>query len=124
MAKLEGVSEFLKVIDYTLITRKTLDVVKQNGAELTNLMKGNANFRGHYDRKGNFIKPTGATKRSIAMVMGDYGFSVAVGPGTLYSEYLEYGTRYMAAQPFIFKSLDTQEPIFLKDLLKVVGGDK
>lgn len=72
-------------------------------------VKSNANFRGHRDSSGKFIKPTGETKNSVRVLDGD----VVVGGA---SEFLEYGTRYMPAQPFVRVSLKNVESILKKSL--------
>ena len=41
------------------------NAVKVNTTEMHRKATRNASFKGHYDSSGNFIKPTGATKRSI-----------------------------------------------------------
>lgn len=120
MARLNGVEEFLNMINPDGVGRRVTDVVKQNGTELTQTMKQNANFNGHVDSNGFFIYPTGTTKRSISMQLKSGGFAVEVAPKTYYSPFLEFGTRYMTAQPFVFKSLDKQEPVFTRDLLRVL----
>lgn len=112
-----GADEFIRAIDPFKKVRAARGVVKQNGAELTERMMKNANFKGH-TKNGKFIPPTGATKRSISLRVGE--LRAEVGPSTEYAPYLEYGTRYMSAQPFVFVSLDQQVPIFLKELAEVL----
>lgn len=86
-------------------------IINTNGAQLQNKMVRNANFVRGYQ--------TGTTKRSIKMTTVDKGMTVEVGPTTEYSGYLEYGTRYMAAQPFVKPSLDEQEKQFERDFKKL-----
>ena len=43
-----------------------------------------------------------------------------VSPGTEYSPYLEYGTRFMEAQPFVHPALEAQEGQFKSDMKKLV----
>lgn len=95
--------------------------VKESGATLTRSMKVNAKFRGHY-KNGEFVEPTGETKRSIEAKYKDGGLTVEVGPQTKYAPYLEYGTRFMSAQPFVKKSLDNTSPKFVKLLRQAVEG--
>lgn len=38
-----------------------------------------------------------------------------------YSQYLEVGTRYMAAQPFFRPALDAELPMFTRDLKELFG---
>ncbi|OUQ08296.1 hypothetical protein B5E92_04390 [Erysipelatoclostridium sp. An15] len=86
-------------------------VIKNNGAQLQNKMVRNANFVKGYQ--------TGTTKRSIRLDVTDFGLTAEVGPTTEYSGYLEYGTRYMAAQPFVKPSLEEQEKKFRSDMKKL-----
>ena len=86
-------------------------VIKNNGAQLQNKMDRNANFVKGYQ--------TGTTKRSIRLDVTDFGLTAEVGPTTEYSGYLEYGTRYMAAQPFVKPSLEEQEKKFRSDMKKL-----
>lgn len=98
-------------------------VVRQNGAELQSKMQRKATFRGHYEWKAGkglvFVNPSGTTKRSISLELRDGGMTAAVGPSTEYSPYLEYGTRFMTAQPFIGPAFNEQKIIFKNDLQKL-----
>lgn len=86
-------------------------VVKRNGAQMHNSAQRNASF-GRYQ--------TGTTKRSIQIELIDDGLTAKVAPTTEYSPYLEYGTRYMAAQPFIRPSYEKQRDVFISDLKKLL----
>lgn len=106
----------------------TLDEVKQkvqyHGAKLKNRMVKNADFTQGYK--------TGTTKRSIFCEIEDSGFTAAVGPGetplnkksglpaTEYSPYVEYGTRFMDAQPFVKPAFEEQKELFKRDLQKLM----
>lgn len=37
-----------------------------------------------------------------------------------YAEYVEKGTRFMAAQPYMKPAFEDQKPLFLRDLKKVI----
>ena len=87
-------------------------VVRSNGAELQRKMQRKADFSKGYQ--------TGTTKRSIGLEIKDNGFTASVGPETEYSPYLEYGTRFMDAQPFVKPALDEQEQQFLSDIKKIL----
>lgn len=88
------------------------NVVRLNGAELQRRMQRNANFVKGYQ--------TGATKRSIKYTSQDRGFTAKVAPGTEYSPYLEYGTRFMDAQPFVGPSWRKQKEKFKKDMKRLM----
>lgn len=101
------------------ITQKVKRVVQKNGNELKNRMVRKADFRGHMKGK-KFVKPTGATKRSITEKVAFSGLSVTVGPTTKYAPYLEYGTRFMEAQPFVRPAWTEQVPKFVRDLENII----
>lgn len=106
----------LKELEKALKDNASLDLVKKtvagNGAELRDKMSDKADFTRGY--------ATGATKRSIGLEMQDSGFTAVVGPETEYSPYLEYGTRFMTAQPFVGPAYDEQVIQFKKDMKRLV----
>lgn len=100
-------------------------IVEKHGTEMQKKAVNNASkFRGHYEGRGknkHFVKPTGATKRSISVNSNKVGrFKYKVAPGTAYAAYVELGTRKMSAQPFIKPAFDNQKEEFKKDLERLV----
>lgn len=100
-------------------------IVEKHGEEMQKKAVINASkFRGHYEGRGkskHFVKPTGATKRSISVNSGKIDrFKYRVAPGTDYAAYVELGTRKMSAQPFIKPAFDEQKRLFKKDLERLV----
>lgn len=89
-------------------------VVRKNGSDLQRSMQ----------RKADFVKgyQTGTTKRSIGLAILDEGATAEVGPTTHYAPYLEYGTRYMEAQPFVGPAFREILPNFQRDLKKILPG--
>lgn len=87
-------------------------VVRKNGAELQSKMQREAVFVKGYSK--------GETQQSISLQITDGGSTAKVSPGTDYSPYLEYGTRFMEAQPFVVPAFDAQKDIFHKDIEKLV----
>ena len=87
-------------------------VVRHNGQQLQQNMMRKADFKKGY--------ATGVTKRSIHLEIRDGGMTAEVGPETEYSPYLEYGTRFMQAQPFVGPALEEQKDKFIKDLERLV----
>lgn len=83
-------------------------IVKKFGSQLQSTAQRKANFTQGY--------ATGATKRSIKLEIKDGGFVAKVEASTDYSGYLEKGTRFMDAQPFMKPALDQIEPLFVSDL--------
>ena len=100
-------------------------VVEKHGTEMQKKAVNNASkFRGHYEGRGknkHFVKPTGATKRSISVNSSKIDrFRYRVAPGTAYAAYVELGTRKMSAQPFIKPAFDEQKKLFKNDLERLV----
>lgn len=91
------------------------ETIKKHGSELERTMKRNATFTKGYQ--------TGETKRSINTELRDAGYTASVKPTTEHAPYLELGTRFMGAQPFVNPSLKQQEPKFIKDIEKAMKGD-
>lgn len=122
--KVEG----LKRLEKALKDNKTMDdvkrVVRHNGSQLQKKMQTKADFKKGYQ--------TGTTKRSIALEFEDDGFTVATGsiepvinkktnqPATEYSPYVEYGTRFMEAQPFVKPAYEEQAVKFKQDMQRLV----
>lgn len=107
-----GLDKLQKALKENVTMDDVKRVVRHNGMQLQKKMHDNADFTKGYQ--------TGATKRSITLEIVDGGFTAEVGPTTDYSIYLEYGTRYMDAQPFIKPSLDAQKGKFRSDMQKLV----
>lgn len=87
-------------------------VVRHHGIKLQQTMTRKAIFTKGYS--------LGDTQASISLEITHGGFTAMVGPQTHYSPYLEYGTRFMSAQPFVKPSLDVVKPAFIADLNKLV----
>ena len=95
-------------------------IVEKNGEAMQKKAVKNAQFKGHYRGK-KFIKPTGATKKSISVNSSKIDrFKYRVAPGTDYAAYVELGTRKMSAQPFIKPAFDDQKKLFKRDLERLV----
>lgn len=62
---------------------------------------------------------TGSLKRSIALDFLDGGFTGRVATNSEYGSYVENGTRYQSAQPYIRPSLKETEILFTKDLQRL-----
>lgn len=110
--KVEGLDKLEKALKDNVTMDDVKRVVKHHGAKLQQTMQSNADFSRGYQ--------TGTTKRSIGLEIKDGGFTASVGPETEYSPYLEYGTRFMQAQPFIKPAHDEQKQKFRSDMQKLV----
>lgn len=106
----------LKELEKKLKANATMDdvkrVVRQNGADLQTKMQSKADFKKGYQ--------TGTTKRSIGLEIKDSGLTAESGPETEYAPYVEYGTRFMEAQPFVRPALEEQKKQFILDLQRLM----
>lgn len=120
--KLNGIEGLKKKLEAQQYKQDCNTILKRNAAELQDRIKTNmsAKYTGHYEwRKGKgrvFVKPTGATSKSVTIAYSDGGMKATVGPHTKYSPYLEYGTRFMAARPTVGPATRVQGPKFINDL--------
>ena len=110
--KVDGLDELEKKLKSNVTMEDVKRVVRHNGSELQRRMQSKADFKKGYQ--------TGTTKRSIDLEIKDGGFTAESGPETEYSPYLEYGTRFMEAQPFISPALEEQATEFQSDMQKLV----
>lgn len=109
---IKGLDKLEKALKRNVKMTDVVRVVAHNGQEMTRNMQ----------RKADFVKgyQTGTTKRSITLEIQDSGFTAVAEPNTEYSPYLEYGTRYMDAQPFVRPAYNEQVQKFKRDMQKLV----
>lgn len=110
--KVSGLDKLQKKLKDNVTLDDVKRVVSHNGSQLHRKMQNKADFKMGYQ--------TGETKRSIGLEIKDSGFTAEVGPETEYSPYLEYGTRFMTAQPFIKPAYNEQKAKFKSDMQKLV----
>lgn len=110
--KVKGLDKLQKALKDNVTLDDVKRVVKHNGSALHRKMQAEADFTKGY--------ATGATKRSIGLEIQDSGLTANVKPTTEYSPYLEYGTRYMEAQPFVRPAFNEQKEKFKQDMQKLV----
>lgn len=116
--KIKGLDKLEKRLKKNASLNDVKTVVSKHGTQMQQKMVQKADFHGHYEGK-KFVKPTGATRRSIHGEKIQGGFGYEAGPTTHYSPYLEFGTRFMESQPFVKPSFDEQKGKFKKDLKKL-----
>ena len=114
--KLVGMDRLVAKLEYcgnNLSAVKT--VVLKNGNQLNERMKRKM--------KEAYVKgySLGDTAGSVNTVLTDDGMTANVGPTTEYAMYVEYGTRFMNAEPAVRPAFDEQVPIFKRDLDKLMG---
>lgn len=123
--ELKGLEKLQKKLQKVAKMEEMERIIEKHGTEMQRKSIINASkFRGHYEGRGknkHFVKPTGATKRSISVNSSKVGrFKYKVAPGTSYAAYVELGTRKMSAQPFIKPAFDEQKKLFKDDLERLV----
>ena len=95
-------------------------VVRHNGAEMQEKAQRNTEqFKG-YQNPDPRKRPTGTLKRSIGLEITDSGMSAEVEPTAEYAPYVELGTRFMEAQPYLKPAFDDQKEKFKRDMKKLV----
>lgn len=104
--------EGLEELDAKLKKNVTLNgvkrVVRMHGSELQSKIQEAAVFTRGYSG--------GYTKRSVDLKIGANGLEASSEPTTEYSPYVEWGTRYMDAQPFVRVGFVKQKELFKKDM--------
>ena len=110
--KVIGLDKLEKALKDNVTMDDVKRVIRHNGAGLQSTMQKKADFDKGYQ--------TGATKRSIVLNITDGGLTAEVEPTTEYAPYLEYGTRFMEAQPFVKPALNEQTKKFKNDMQKLV----
>lgn len=110
--KLDGLDKLQKALKDNVTMDDVKRVVRHNGSQLQRKTQDNADFVKGYQ--------TGQTKRSVGLEITDNGFAAEVEPTTDYSPYLEYGTRFMEAQPFVGPAFNEQSAKFKKDMQRLV----
>lgn len=110
--KVDGLEKLEKALKQNVTMDDVKRVVRHNGSQMQQKMQDNADFKKGYQ--------TGQTKRSIGLEIKDSGFTAEVEPTTDYSPYLEYGTRFMEAQPFVKPAYSVQKEKFKRDMQKLV----
>lgn len=114
--KFEGLEELDQKFDRLLSLDTVKEIVRSNGAALHKEMAKNAS------RQVAFLKgySTGQTRRSITTELSDEGLTSTTMPNTDYAAYVEYGTRFMEAEPFVRPAYNKQKEVFKAELERIV----
>ena len=106
--KLEGFEEFKAKLKKNVKLEDVKVVVQYNGSEM--------------QTTANLICPkdTSNLANSITLELTDGGFTAEVEPHMDYAAYVEYGTRYMSAQPYMRPAFMQQSARFKSDLSKLM----
>ena len=94
-------------------------VVRKNGADLQTKAQKNAPV-GTPQSTGIPGYVGGTLKRSVELDITDGGLTAEVEPTADYAAYVENGTRFMEAQPYLKPAYDEQKKKFVKDLNELV----
>lgn len=120
-AKVEivGIEKLQLKIRTNLGKQAVKEIIKQNGAELQQKAQRNAPV-GTPESTGIPGYIGGTLKRSIELEIKDGGMTAEVGAKAEYGAYVEVGTRFMDAQPYIKPAFDEQKVQFKKDMDRLV----
>lgn len=109
--KIKGLDKLDRALAKNASLQEVKKVVRRHGLAMQRQMVDNADFARGYQ--------TGQTKRSIHGAAEDGGLTYACGPTTEYAPYVNWGTRFMDAQPFVTDAFEDEKPKFLEDLKKL-----
>ena len=106
--KIIGLEELEKKLKKNCTLQDVKTVVKKNG--------------GYLQKGAMQVAPvdSGTLKRSIGIEISDGGMTAAVEPSAEYAPYVEYGTRFMSAQPYLRPTLSKVGRKFKADVRKLV----
>lgn len=113
--KITGLDKLQKSLKENVTMDDVKRVVRHNGTQMMKKITANADFKKGYQ--------TGQTKRSVQQAgvnIIDNGLTAEAGATTDYALYLEVGTRFMEAQPFVKPAHDEQKAKFKSDMQKLV----
>ena len=117
--KLEGKEKFQVKLKKNVQMSDVKRVVKANGAALQEAAQRKAPV-GTPQSTGIPGYVGGTLKRSIVLEIRDGGLTAEVEPTAEYATYVEHGTRFMNAQPYMRPSYNQQKEKFKSDMKKLV----
>ena len=115
--KIEGLHALISDLDARKYTGKSIrNVVMKNGADLQEdaqkrMTKTVAYVKGY---------SKGTTRRSTTLTISADGMKAIVAPHSEYFPYIEYGTRYMEAEPTLNPAFQKIKQQFYKDVMNLV----
>jgi HK97 gp10 family phage protein len=109
--KVEGLKELQEALKPNVKLDDVKRVVDKNGRKIQEKIQDKADFKMGYQ--------TGETKRSVGLEIKDSGLTAESGAKTEYAPYLEWGTRFMDAQPFVKPAFEEQKKQFEADMKKL-----
>lgn len=106
--KFEGIAKLNKGLKERMDMSAVKTAVKKNGSDMQKKAQRNAPV------------DTGNLKNNIGLEISDGGMTATVEPTAEYAPYVELGTRFMEAQPFLKPAFEEQKKQFEKDLKELV----
>jgi len=106
--QIKGIDNLQKKLRKSATMADVKTVVRTNGIEM--------------NRTASRLAPvdTGFLRRSIVFAIADVGLTATSTAGAEYAPYLEYGTRFMSAQPFMRPAYNQQKAKFKSDMGRLV----
>lgn len=106
--QIKGIDKLQKKLRKNATMADVKTVVRTNGIEM--------------NRTASRLAPvdTGFLRRSIVFAIADGGLTATSTAGAEYAPYLEYGTRFMSAQPFMRPAYNQQKAKFKSDMGRLV----
>lgn len=117
--KIVGMEKLQKKLKQNVRMDDVKRQVRKHGAEMQTKAQRNAPV-GTPESTGIPGYVGGTLKRSIGLEITDGGMSAEVEPTAEYAPYVELGTRFMEAQPYLKPAFDEQKEKFKKDMKKLV----
>lgn len=117
-ATISGLKPFQKKLLAKADPSAIQKAVRLNTAELTAKAQKKAPVSSEKTNPGG---AHGQLQKSITPSIEHDGMSGVVRAEVDYAEYVEKGTRFMAAQPYMKPAFEEQKPLFLRDLKKVIA---
>ena len=105
--RLDGIDQLKEALNPEATLEKVRRIVKMNGAELQAKAMRNAPYK------------SGTLMRSIQLNIKNGGMTAEVEAQAEYAPYLEYGTRFMEARPYMKPAFNAQRIQFENDLAKL-----
>ncbi len=105
--KITGIDKLQMKLKKNVQMSDVKKVVRKNGSELQKKAQKNAPV------------DTGTLQRSITLEIRDSGKTAEVEPTVDYGAYVELGTRFMTAQPYLKPAFNEQKEKFKQDMRKL-----
>lgn len=112
--QLKGLDELKRALKDNCDLSDVKRVVQTNGDRLNREMKAQTHVA--------FVKgySHGDTAGSINTEIKEGGMTAEVGPTTEYAKYVEYGTRFMDAEPFVTPAFLKVRALFIADMQRLM----